>query len=396
MSFQKSEIEIYECDENKLKSRLPNHATINDICLSKNYFSTLSLNRLTLAHAVIKTDYLSEPNLIGSLTGILGFYIQTIDLIKFGTNSIGLTRNAKMLNDISLSSLAGRVAQGLTILYANHINKPFQMHLKSHILNTISTDTNKDAIADFLCADSLGNHYIFESKGSFSLPQNDPSKIKSVLHSALKNQVEPWMDKLEPAAKNGYAVYACLRESVATSDKSALFVVDPENGADGEFSISIDTLLRENYCAWLRVMGLEDIASSLATRHLKSDYLEHSINLVIVAINGREFAFSQRDYDYDWLDDFTFRLEISRYSHRFVDVGISYAALQLITKLLQNGDIQDLNIHSFLNEDGEEWIETQGASLFPDGSLLISRDIYDLDTSEELEIKFERIETFHF
>ena len=63
---------------------------------------------------------------------------------------------------------------------------------------------------------------------------------------------------------------------------------------------------------------------------------------------------------------------------------------------MQNGDIQDLHIHSFLNEDGEEWIETQGASLFPDGSLLISRDIYDLDTSEELEIKFERIETFHF
>ena len=269
------------------------------------------------------------------------------------------------------------------------------MHLKSHITNTIGiTKEDKPQIADFLCADKYGNHYIFESKGSFSLAQNDPSKIKSVLHSALKYQVEDWMKKLTPAPKNGYVVYACLRESVTTSDKSAIFVVDPENGTDGEFSISTDTLLRENYCAWLRVMGLEDIASSLATRHLKSDYLEQSVNLVIVTINGREFAFAHRDYD--WLDDFTFRREISRYFHRVVNVGISYAALQLITKLLQSVDIQDLNIHSLINGDNEEWIEPQGVSLFPDGSLLILPNIYNWDTFEELEIKFERFETFHF
>lgn len=115
MRFQQSEIDVYECDENKLKSRLPNRATLKDICLTKDYLSTLSLNRLTLAHAVIKADYLCQTNLIGSVFGILGFYFQTIDFIKFGSNSIELTHNAKMLNDISLTSLVGRLAQGLTI-----------------------------------------------------------------------------------------------------------------------------------------------------------------------------------------------------------------------------------------------------------------------------------------
>ncbi len=117
-------------------------------------------------------------------------------------------------------------------------------------------------MADFLFADQHKT-VLIESKGSFSLGENDPTAIKSVLKSALTKQVDPWMGYLNPPPSNGHVVYSCLREKSCAP--SALFVVDPDGDEGGATSLPFapEQVMRENYSAWLRAMGLSDAAARL-------------------------------------------------------------------------------------------------------------------------------------
>ena len=291
----------------------------------------------------------------------LAFLLQAKGLIDVGKSPIQLRAGAsKALNDVSSSSLAARVAQGLAILYGHHLGYKFAAHLSSHVQalppGSPGAKHKDDAMADFLFAN--GSHsVIVESKGTFSLEENKPTAIKSVLKGALEKQVDPWMKHLQPAPSNGFVVYTCLREPSWVP--SALFVVDPEESNDGTRAVpmSQDQIVRANYVGWLRAMGLVEAAARLGGQYLEPEHAApEEIRFVTAMIEGRKYAF--RDEPEDWLPKF--------WPWRLPHMGIDFQVLKAISMAIgtPGGDLSTL-----LQDPAVSLAESQGAeSIFPDGS----------------------------
>lgn len=221
----KTSIEVYEWKEADVRlKRLQNTPDFQQLTTA---LPNLSFSGWSLAHAVVKADYLDERNL--TVPG-LGFLLETGNLLSFGASPIQLKAGAsKVLNDVSSTSLSGRLAQGLAILYAQQaLGLQFTAHLCSHVAaqpaGSVAASHLGEAMADFLFTDGKDT-VLVEAKGSFTLAMNDPTNIKSKLKTALTNQIDPWLGHLAPTPKNGYVVYACLREP--NWQNSALSVVDP-------------------------------------------------------------------------------------------------------------------------------------------------------------------------
>src|SRR5690606_36855139 len=106
-----------------------------------------------------------------------------------------------------LTSLTGRVGQGLAILYGHRLGLSFSAHLRSYVESlphgSPAAAHKGKAMADFLFANN-NKTVLIESKGSFTQKENDPTAIKSVLKDALQKQVDPWMKRLQPPPSNGY------------------------------------------------------------------------------------------------------------------------------------------------------------------------------------------------
>lgn len=344
-------IEVYEWSEADVRrKRLPNSPQFADFAQKR---PSLSFNGWKLAHAVMKADYLDKRNL--AMPGI-GFLLQAGNILDFGASSIALQKDAsKALNDFSLTSLSGRVGQGLAILYGHSLGLRFAAHLRSHVAALpAGADHMKDAMADFLFANDHTSALI-ESKGSFTLQGNDPTSIKSVLKGALEKQIDPWMKILTPVPGNGFVIYSCLREGAWAP--SAIFVVDPpgSEGDDRELPLTPDQVRRENYGGWLRAMGLNDAARRLVgPREARGGASQE--HFVIWEIGGRTFAY--RDLHYSTL------------GYRFwpaTMVGIDFQVLMAISKDLQSADANRSDLKVVLPELP---IEIQGMSIFPDGTAI--------------------------
>ncbi|MBA3598672.1 MAG: hypothetical protein H0W40_15035 [Methylibium sp.] len=354
-SLSSTSIEVYEWSEAVVrKKRLPNSPQFSQLATQQ---PSLSFNGWGLAHAIVKADYLDRRSLW--MPGI-GFLLQASNLIDFGAAPVALKNGAsKALNDFSLTSLSGRVGQGLTILYGHSLGMKFAAHLRSYVesLPTGATGVahKNKAMADFLFANDQQS-VLFESKGSFTLHENDPTAIKRVLKDALENQIDPWMSLLQPPPSNGYVVYSCLRED--SWHPSALFVVDPQGDDADASSIPIgpDQVRRENYSAWLRAMGLNSAASRLVEPF--SDGSEPSDEIFLLQeVNGRTYAF--REMNYPWP-------RLAMWPSPFL--GIDYKVLQSISRALHS---PERGLQDMLADLPRQVTDGRGDySIFPDGSIL--------------------------
>lgn len=355
-SLGHTSIEVHEWQEVDVrKARLPNAPDITKLATQ---FANLTFSGWSLAHAVVKADYLDKRNL--AMPG-LGFLMQASNLIDFGTSPIELREGAsKALNDVSLTSLSGRVGQGLAILYGHRLGLKFTAHLRSYVAQLPASSAGakhlEDAMADFLFANDTQT-VLVEAKGSFTQKENNPTDIKSVLKGALKSQIDPWMKYLHPAPSNGYVVYACLREK--SWDRSAVFVVDPEGqekpGADVPFTP--DQVMRENYAAWLRAMGLTEPAERLVRQGAVSEARAPSeFSFFLSRIHGREYAFRQDQFGWPfypgWLG---------------AGMGLDLQALKAVSTAIQSSDA---NLAELLRDMPAPADEPQDSvSIFPDGSV---------------------------
>lgn len=361
-ALRKTEIEVYEWDESVVRQgRLQNAPDFYKLTKKR---ANLTFSGWALAHSIVKADYLDKRNL--TMPG-LGFLLQANDLIDFSKSSIELKpRASEVLNDFSLTSLSGRVGQGIAILYGHHLGLKFTSHLSSHVNSLHSTSSGikhkKEKMADFLFADTSNKTYLIESKGTFTQTDNNPSKIKSVLKSALQNQVDPWMKRLNPLPSNGYVVYSCLREG--SWCPSSLSVVDPSNDNDESAVVPFnpEQVMRENYGTWLRVMGLPQAAKRLIrlpdTKSSENyEPIPTKTRFMTVKIGEREFALPYLPY--------------IRFPHLPFDtlvVGIDLSVLMAISTVIESPDLQlsDLLI-SILPKEYEQ---KETVSIFPDGSFL--------------------------
>lgn len=360
-SLGNTSIEVHEWKEADVrKARLPNSP---DFCNLTTKQPDLAFSGWGLAHAIVKADYLDRRN--PTMPG-LGFLLQAGNLIDFCASPIQLKVGAsKALNDFSLTSLAGRVGQGLAILYGHRLGLNFSAHLRTHVeslpIGSPGAKHKGKAMADFLFAN--GNKTVLiESKGSFTQRENDPTAIKSVLKGALTAQVDPWMGYLQPTPNNGYVVYSCLRET--SWAPSALSVVDP-NGDDGKAAdvpFSSEYVMRENYGAWLRAMGLSQAAERLTRSNgtaVEEGFEVQPVDteFLVYEHEGREFAVvAERHY-------------LHRYPFWGLPaVGIDVSVLKAISTIIETPGLtlaeQLVNLPSQVDAPQES------CSIFPDGSVL--------------------------
>lgn len=367
-SIGHTSIEVFEWKE--VEVRKPRLSNSPDFTKLTTKHLNLAFNGWSLAHAVVKADYLDRRNL--TMPG-LGFLLQASNIITFGASPIELKPGAaKALNDISLTSLSGRVGQGLAILYGHSLGMKFTAHLRSHVealpAGSVGAAHKGEAMADFLFAN---NHQtvLIESKGSFTLKKNNPTSIKSVLKGALEDQIDPWMGYLQPAPSNGYVVYSCLREH--SGNPSAIFVVDPvgEDDAAGILPFSCDQVLRENYGAWLRAMGLAKAAERLVRPvAVAEDDLgkPEEIPFLVVEHDGRKYSVRA--------DQPNRLLCRCRYP---TAIGLDLAALRALSTAINEPQAE---LTKLLDDLPSQLGDRQGAlSIFPDGSLFGPLDMKPFD-----------------
>jgi hypothetical protein len=360
-SLGNTSIEVHEWQEACVrKARLPNSPDFDKLTTKQ---LSLAFSGWGLAHAIVKADYLDRRNL--TMPG-LGFLLQAGNLIDFSKSPIELkVGTSKALNDFSLTSLAGRVGQGLAILYGHRLGLNFNAHLRSYVesppIGSPGATHKGEAMADFLFAN--GNKTVLiESKGSFTLTKNNPTAIKSVLKGALTTQVDPWMRYLQPPPNNGYVVYSCLREN--SWAPSALFVVDP-NGDEGEAAgvpFSNEQVMRENYGAWLRAMGLSQAAERLT--RLNGAAIEEGFavqpvetKFLVFEHGGREYAVVAEPYDWP------------RYPFWDIPaVGVDLAVLKAISTAIERPG--PAFAEQLVDLTPQVDAPQESGSIFPDGSFL--------------------------
>ncbi|WP_153000105.1 hypothetical protein [Pseudomonas syringae] len=319
-SVRRTSVQVYEWEKTfATGDRLPKFSHIDDVAIRH---PDLGFSGHKFAHAVIKAEYLIESEY--TLPSI-GFLFQAYDILDFTAPIIELRPGAsRVLNDFSNSAMAGRIGQGLCLLYAQSLGLKFTAHLRSHVeslpVGSRAYKRRKDAAADFLFTDGVKT-ILVESKASFSLVGNNPSAIKKVLKKALVRQIDPWMKYLKPTPSNGYVMYSCLREGAW--EPSAIFVVDPEGDESDEAPIPFDVeqVMRENYSGWFRAMGLADSASRLLG--LSTNVGEPTLyEFFVFEYQGRKFAYPA---DYMYVSNYPWGEPIS---------GIDLTVLQAISEVI--------------------------------------------------------------
>ncbi|MCJ2183697.1 hypothetical protein MTR62_13500 [Novosphingobium sp. 1949] len=351
-AFGTQNIEVYEwAAKDVRKPRLPNGPVWDNLATSR---STLHFTGWDLAHAVVKADYLVERNYL--LPG-LGLLLQLDQIISFraGSNMRLIAGSPATLNDFTKSSLTGRLGQGLSLLFAQQRGYQFAGHLASDpavISHLASGNAKTDRAADFLFETHSSQRMILESKASFSEPDNDPSKIKSKLKSALTSQVDYWISKITPKASKGYAVYSCLRE-VGNPTPSALVFVDPP-GETGPNPIDLpETWVRQrNFSAWMRVMGFDAAAAGMISG--RRDGIAPT-PVSVLTIEGRDFAISP--------------LMVGPEPGHLLCAGLDMDVMLAIIGYLKGDDASLMTLESIVPRDGgKRQLGDQPWSIFPDGS----------------------------
>lgn len=349
-------------------ARLPRNASWSD---HANCAGSMSFSGINLAHAVAKADYLIVRNYA---LPSLGFLLQVDQIIDFSSRSnLRLVPGApSVLNDVTQSSLIGRVGQGLALLFAASLGYPFVGHLASDP-NVISHLPSLDnvRVADFLLENAAGGRIIVESKATFSLAENKCTPVKAVLKKALLEQVDPWMSIVKPSPAKGYVMYSCLREAGSGTPSAITFVDPPEQKAEFQIEFPEEWVRRHNYAAWLRVMGLRGAADRLRgnSEQPKTIADAPTTRFRRVRLNDRDFLVLA---SLDRLEGFP--------DKRFA-IGIDRSALQMVSKTIHGsaGALLEYVPQPFRAAD-----EDVPLSIFPDGSLFGLVDAKQFEGAEDI------------
>lgn len=348
-ALNKQKIDVYEWQQSDVrKVRLANGPLWGDLATKH---LPLQFTGWQLAHAVAKTDFLIERDFL--LPG-LGLLLQVDSILDF-TGSTGITTvpgATASLNDFTRTSLSGRLGQGLSMLFAHSQGFKFVGHLTSDpvVAAHLGTLGKQMRAADFLFEKQNSERMILESKATFTQLDNDPTDIKRVLKAALIGQVDYWMDKVSPMASKGYAVLSCLRET-GSSTPSALVFVDPAGEGDtGGFDLPESWVRRQNYAAWISVMGFPDAARAMREARVRDGLI---VNLPVFQIGDRQIAVST----------------LGRSPKDWTGAGLEIGALKAVGAALAGREDDLMRLEGELT-DGAALAAAPYAngSLFPDGS----------------------------
>lgn len=349
------------------RKRLPKHSTWAGTLAQAQ---PLQFRGTQLAHAVIKADFLNH---ICPLMPGIGFVLQSDRIVDWNSHDFCLQPGGQtMLSDFVQTSLAGRLGQGLAILFAQSKGYAFQSHLRELLIQhgiPVIVNGKSLRIADFLMEDGSRNRAIVESKGSISSQTNCPKATKATFKDALQSQVQPWTTRINPPAQKSFVVASYLREPVQSgSDPSVLAFVDPEEDSlQGEFELRGDAVQRENYAAWLSAMGLVESARRL--RGNTSEGTRREI-FIVLEIAGQSIAFPtfwNRDLPH-WDLLLPFHFHYRTQDRLPLLFGLEVSCLEATSRAIQGDRIalEELDVMKTVQDTAMG--DTYDFSIFPDGT----------------------------
>ncbi|MDZ7320971.1 hypothetical protein N4G41_04910 [Kosakonia sacchari] len=336
--------------------KLPRNAKWDDFAIPH---PPLEFTLWQLAHAVVKTDFLIQRNYSFHSLGLI---LSAHELIKLAKNdNLRLVDDINtVVNDVTLTSLIGRLGQGISLLLSYKLGYIFVGHLASDVqvkahIAALPDSVKRVKIADFLFENSNKQRVIFESKSSYALQINDPSEIKSSLKRALDKQVDPWLNSPTTNINNGYAMHSALRGEKQPVNSAIIYVDPPGKNRGYKIELSDEWVKVRNYAAWFKFANLFTLADKL--------------------MNGGESHLQQYSFRVEqfWGGEFVI---LNRHKNKYenaIIVGIDLQLMRAIEKYFadeKNDFINYAGIDSYRMFVENIAYQAFNYSVFPDGTLI--------------------------
>jgi hypothetical protein len=267
---------------------------------------TLRMGAWRLAHAITKADCARGAPSWFFHSGAAGFLIQNLFLFDWNPANLRLAYGmADFYADFTRTSLSGRIAQGMNVLFMENrgysfVERFFGFLIKNHGqagAKQLMKDKAKHSAKpksrcktpDFVFEQHTQDLALSESKGGFVAPNRKPN-IKGDLNDAL-NQLEGWDTLLTPSINKSFAVGTYLREKGDLSPETSLIAFVDPNGSKSKKNIEFppDSIRRGNYAGWLAGMGFVESANRL------QQFKPHSYmraRFPVFTLGGRHYAFA--------------------------------------------------------------------------------------------------------
>ena len=377
----RSSLPIHELDKatvEKLYGRIrPFPASCGDV----------SFSAWRLAHAIKKADCARWPDTQPHWTSTAGFLLENAQLFDWGGSELCLREGmADFYADFSASGLAGRVAQGMALLFLEEKGYAYVGRFETEWKRRAAAQNKawpagKKKAPDFIAENAKKEWVLAESKGGFASADAKPN-IKGALNDGLV-QLDGWDKHLTPQPSKSFAIGTFLRERGHISEETSVIAfVDPEPEApEDPVEFSADAVRRANYASWLALMGFNDAADRV--RFGAGEPQRRSVP--VIALAGRKYAvsiasvspkpvdLSRREF-WDDLEDWPFDpFGWFRHGIRAELVGLDLEVLGALGSL-QNGS-KAPGLMGLMPQDGIfAPVQIDGGafygSIFSDGSLL--------------------------
>jgi hypothetical protein len=307
-----------------------------------------------LAHAIKKADCTRGIPPIALHLGALGFLVEYSCLFDWNADNLRLNNGmADFYSDFTRTGLAGRVGQGMTMLFMEEMGYSyggrFSTFLKSargqaaanKLLKEKTVKRLNPKTPDFIFEKNTQEMALAESKGGFVSPGNT-SDIKGDLRDAL-TQLEGWDRIFVPQPSKSFAIGTYLKETDDPSvEPSLIAFVDPAPDEPTEkIEYPRDLIRRCNYAGWLSGMGFDSAANRLRGRRETSALLKR--NLAVLTLGNRRYAFVVLAVEPGFHEDASFdeifwsRLEDLFYGlPPFIKNGASLEIMGLDLEILQS------------------------------------------------------------
>lgn len=255
---------------------------------------TVQFSAWRLAHAVKKADCLRWPAAQILWAGAIGFLLENGHLFDWNASDWRLNEGmSAFYADFSGSGMAGRVAQGMALLFLEDQGYAYVGRFETEWTQRAATQhrqwpAGKTKAPDFIAENRRKEWVLAESKGGFSAPGKKPP-IKGALNNGLI-QLDGWDKYITPQPIKSFAIGTFLRETGDTSDETSLIAfVDPEPEVpENPVEFPRDAVRRANYASWLSLMGLDEAAARLRTGEAEPQRYK----LPLLTIGERQYAVS--------------------------------------------------------------------------------------------------------
>ncbi|MCB9972624.1 MAG: hypothetical protein H6847_14030 [Hyphomonas sp.] len=397
-----SGLPVHEIEKAKV---LKKHAKIRPL---PNSSVQLGFSAWKLAHAIKKADCARWRANAPLFVSASGFLIENAQLFAWNGEALALNDGAsEFLADFSGTSLAGRVAQGMALLFLESKGYSYVGRFEAEWKKRAATQNKawpkgKMKAPDFIAENAQKEWILAESKGGFPKPEGKPN-IKGALNEGL-SQLDGWDKYITPQPSKSFVVGTFLRESGDISaEKSLLAFVDPEpDEPEDPVEFPRDAVRRANYASWLSLMGFDSSASRL----LGSIGEPQRRTVPVISLAGRNYAVriasvspkfrdpSSPDFWHDF-DEFLFHPHwMFRNGLRIEVMGIDFSVLKILGSRSQAEITQSL-LELTPQESSDDQLDAGRGnfygSIFSDGTLLgelrINRPSMPMPEFEWMEVE---------